>query len=329
MSVQNSQIKNILTSNKLRLAISNKCNLSCGYCHNEGQPHNEQERFISMDYIQTMVKWFCDNNVYVKSVNVTGGEPLLHSELISIIKEINRITDDIHINTNGVLLTKALIDTFLELNSIVMFGVDDISSGQTKPFVEPTTVSIEHIRSMIKYAARKSKVHINTVFSKFNYGKLDNLIDTFMDMGLESVKIIRLNDFDPRGLNEDAAVSEELKTNQMERDYFFDFRQKYIEKAWHYEVHPYLGRISVFLRKNDNTEFKILFCDDVCSSGACANMFTEIDALGNLMVCPKHHITSPIDFGGDFDSVCETISDGRNRMCDSFSNRYDLRGDQS
>lgn len=322
--------KDVIISDKLRIAITNQCNLSCFYCHNEGQPHCSEKQYLSLEYVKDLVNWFLKNDVYVQVVNITGGEPLLHKDLLAILDECSKLSKEIHLNTNATLLDAKKIDELKAHGaSDLKIGIDSIFAKQSKPNVYTSPIGIEKVLENIKYAASIMGVELNTVLTRHNYKDIDKMVDFAKNAGVRSIKIIQLNDFDPFKLNDKADVSIEKKTNDIStQNVYFEVRDKYLKQAYHYDWYPCKGRVSIFLKREDGSEFELLCCEDVCNSGACANMFTEIDSKGNLMVCPKFHVTKPIDFKADYETVKNTFKYGRDKMCDSFTNRYTLRENQ-
>ena len=106
-------IKNRLFINdKLRVPITNCCNFSCFYCHNEGQLHKQESSFMSLDFIKGLKSFITKNNVYINELNITGGEPLLHPNLLEIVALLKNVSNNLCIITNGSLLTKQKIDDF-------------------------------------------------------------------------------------------------------------------------------------------------------------------------------------------------------------------------
>ncbi len=322
--------KEVIISNKLRIAITNQCNLSCFYCHNEGQEHCSAKKYLSLEYIKQLSKWFVDNDVYVQVLNITGGEPLLHKDLIPILDECCKFTNIIHLNTNATLLTKEKIDE-LKAHGVtdIKVGIDSVFAKQSKPNIYTSPIGIEKVLENIKYANSIMGVELNTVLTHYNHQDIDKMIEFANEANVNSIKIIQLFDFDPYKYNDRNDKDKKLKTNDVKvQDYFFDVRKKYLDQAFHYDWYPSKGRVSVFLRREDGSEFELLFCEDVCDSGACGNMFTPIDADGNLMVCPKFHITRPIDFSKSFEEVNEVFAFGKNKMCNSFTNNFEIRDNQ-
>lgn len=55
----------LLIDNKLRLAITDSCNLSCFYCRNEGQHFYAKSNSLELPWIQSMADWFLKNNIYI------------------------------------------------------------------------------------------------------------------------------------------------------------------------------------------------------------------------------------------------------------------------
>ncbi len=311
----------LLIQDRLRIAITNTCNLSCFYCHNEGQELNCKARFLSLDYIKDMCKWFKDNNVYVKAVNITGGEPFLHPQLFDIIDEVKEITDDVRINTNGTLLSEAIIDKLIEHNvSTIKVGIDSLYTKQSKPNIYQSKHSIEHIIDMIKYANERMNVVLNTVVTKFNYTKIDEMIDFARSTRISRLKIIRLHNVDSRGFN-DKNVEDDLKTDQKEGEWYYYFYSRYIAQAVEVVNNRFKGRTDAIF----DDGFTIRFCEDICNFGACGNMFTEIDSCGNIIICPKYHISKSIDFKNDYRTVKNIIELSKKKMCNAKTNNFEMR----
>lgn len=95
----------ILPRNELRISITSLCNMKCVYCHNEG---NNNTAELSAELIEKLV--LKSLKYGLKSVRLTGGEPLLHKDIERICESIKKIDPNIKIglNTNGILIDKIL-----------------------------------------------------------------------------------------------------------------------------------------------------------------------------------------------------------------------------
>jgi GTP 3',8-cyclase len=99
----------------LRISVMDRCNFRCPYCmpkerfHEHYQFLNSHER-LSFDEIVRLSKLFAA--LGVRKLRLTGGEPLLRTNLADLIGDLTGIPgiDDIALTTNGVLLAKHAID---------------------------------------------------------------------------------------------------------------------------------------------------------------------------------------------------------------------------
>lgn len=89
----------------LRISVTNKCNLSCIYCHMEGEIPTGRE--MSVEEIIQICQAFYDLGVV--KVKITGGEPLLRKDIVEIVQNLPPFRE-ISIVTNGTLLSKLAHD---------------------------------------------------------------------------------------------------------------------------------------------------------------------------------------------------------------------------
>ncbi|MEE9379021.1 MAG: anaerobic ribonucleoside-triphosphate reductase activating protein [Candidatus Lokiarchaeia archaeon] len=73
------------------------CNLSCGFCHNKHLLNKEVGRDIGINELIDNVK----SNLLVSGVSISGGEPTLQNDLLSLCKELKKLDKYISIDTNG------------------------------------------------------------------------------------------------------------------------------------------------------------------------------------------------------------------------------------
>jgi len=99
----------------LRISVMDRCNFRCPYCMPKEQFHDNyrflktQER-LSFEEIVRLSRLFA--GVGVRKLRLTGGEPLLRTNLPDLIGDLNGIPgiEDIALTTNGVLLGKHAVD---------------------------------------------------------------------------------------------------------------------------------------------------------------------------------------------------------------------------
>ena len=89
----------------LRVSVTDRCNLRCVYCMPEaGLPWIDKRAILSYEEIEAIVRSAA--SVGVRSIRLTGGEPLVRRDLPDLVRRIASITviDDISIYTNALLL---------------------------------------------------------------------------------------------------------------------------------------------------------------------------------------------------------------------------------
>ncbi len=93
----------------LRVSVTDKCNLRCIYCMPErGLPWLPKSDILSYEEITALVS--AAASVGVRSVRLSGGEPLIRKNIERLVGEIAAIPgiDDIALSTNGLLLEEQL-----------------------------------------------------------------------------------------------------------------------------------------------------------------------------------------------------------------------------
>src|SRR5690554_7849599 len=73
------------------------CNFNCFYCHNRSLIQPEQQ---DLD-LQSVLSFLYKRRGLLEGVAVSGGEPLLHSDLNDFIKEIKQMDYAVKLDTNG------------------------------------------------------------------------------------------------------------------------------------------------------------------------------------------------------------------------------------
>lgn len=83
----------------IRISLTPACNLNCIYCHSEGEDSSRYR--MSAAEIAEILKVAAEFSI--RSVKFTGGEPLLRSDLLDIIRSVPDGMES-SLTTNGVLL---------------------------------------------------------------------------------------------------------------------------------------------------------------------------------------------------------------------------------
>ena len=76
------------TVTSVRISITQKYNLRCFYCHHEGEGSGEHIE-MAPEEIQRIVRVAASFGV--TKVKLTGGEPLLRSDILGIVRQIKGV----------------------------------------------------------------------------------------------------------------------------------------------------------------------------------------------------------------------------------------------
>jgi cyclic pyranopterin phosphate synthase len=90
----------------LRIAITQRCNLRCDYCHKEGEEHCARGTIEEMNVDEIVRIARIAVSLGIARIKLTGGEPLMRKDICEIIKGIAAIPDlkDLSMTTNGAML---------------------------------------------------------------------------------------------------------------------------------------------------------------------------------------------------------------------------------
>lgn len=303
-------INSLFIQDRFRISVTNCCNMSCYYCHNEGQGHLNATKFIDMKYIDCLVNFIVKNNIYVKKINVTGGEPLLHPDILTIIKKLSCISKDIKLNTNGILLNENMIINLKQAGLTAMnIGIDTLWNNQSKPNLYKQENNIEDLKKNLLFAKKFFNVSLNTVITYYNYDKIDDIIAFCIKNGLSKIKLIELINFDFWKNN---------LTNSEKSNYFMITLDKYCKNAKKITYYEDRGRYDILLKNG----FLIRFGEDYCRTHACGNLYSIINTNGEYVCCQKSGDSKFIDFTEPYEIVRQELVNCHQIICNNKNNSF-------
>ena len=173
----------------LRISVMDRCNFRCPYCMPKDQFH-ENYRFLksherlSFEEIVRLARLFA--SLGVNKLRLTGGEPLLRTNLADLVGDLTGIPgiEDIALTTNGVLLAQHAVD--LQANGLKRITVSlDTLDKELFARMSGGFAALDQVLSGIDaaIAAGLTPVKINAVIERgVNDHTALDLIDHFRGM---------------------------------------------------------------------------------------------------------------------------------------------------
>ena len=164
-------------------AITTKCNLSCRHCRGfpEGELSTERAKKLIAEIAELKPNWLI----------VEGGEPLLREDLFELLGLMQQRQLEVHLITNGMLLTPEIVATLKQLGVRVMISID----GATQATYETIRngASFERVVQSARYCVKQGLLEaINTVILKTNYTEIPGIFKLAASIGASMVTFIGL-----------------------------------------------------------------------------------------------------------------------------------------
>ncbi len=180
------------------LCLTYNCNLRCEMCDlpqrhlefkNKGlKPHSLDEWYEIIDDFY---------RIGCSAIAISGGEPLLHKDIIKIVKRIKKRKMVCQITSNGWFITEdmanQLINAGLDTISISIDGDEDKLHDKIRGVKGSFSKALEAINTLDRVRKKrlsKLKISISTVFGKSNYQNIENSIDILKKSGADRIGFI-------------------------------------------------------------------------------------------------------------------------------------------
>ncbi len=167
------------TISNVRIAVTSACDLRCIYCHREGEGENgctrdDRPSQMSKEEISELISVFAE--LGIKTIKITGGEPLLRPDLLDIIRSIPPHIES-SLTTNGTHLAKLAKDLKAAGLSRVNVSLDTMNRETYKKITGKDRLKdvLDGIDAAL--AAGLTPVKLNMVILK---GMNDHEIDDFL-----------------------------------------------------------------------------------------------------------------------------------------------------
>ena len=198
----------------LRVSVTDKCNLRCVYCMPEqGLPWMTHAEILRYEEIAAIVRVMA--GMGLKSIRLTGGEPLVRRDLPQLVQMLAEIPgiEDIALSTNAVLLREQAFDLRSAGVTRVNISLDSLRADRIDAISRrPGT----HARILDGIAAAEEAgfepIKINTVVMR---GRNDDELEDFAQITRERPWHVRFIEVMPVGENLDISAEEYVSSVEM------------------------------------------------------------------------------------------------------------------
>lgn len=198
----------------LRLSLTEACNYRCSYCLPDGYLADGRPKFLALEEIQRLVRAFASLGMH--KIRLTGGEPSLRKDLVSIIAAVSATpgVSKIAITTNGCLLPRHVAtwrDAGLTALNVSLDTLDPERFGAITGhdrFVEVT----EGVEQALELGF--DSVKLNAVLLR---GVNDDELPAWLDYLRERDIAIRFIELMQTGDNKDHFERHHVRADQMEQ----------------------------------------------------------------------------------------------------------------
>lgn len=177
-------------SMEITLIVTRLCNFKCPYCYEESE-----NKIMSQEIYDTVVEYIINkienNGINRVHISFFGGEPTLESKkIIQFMKKLNKRNSELRrpasinggITSNGYLLTKEIVDSFLECNikfyQITIDGFQE-THNKTRVLIDGTG-TWDKIISNVNYFKTKKDDFLVTIRGNVSPQMYEN-IDEWLD----------------------------------------------------------------------------------------------------------------------------------------------------
>jgi radical SAM protein with 4Fe4S-binding SPASM domain len=167
------------------LEITRRCNLRCPHCFVEGGTARGGE--LSTERILSLLDEWAEMGVF--SVVITGGEPTIHPDFLTIVEHAHALGFTISIASNGMALTEKVVESIPRDDVIISVSIDGIH-GQGVAKAETDFEFVTRRLLQLKHAGFNTSVMTTTTSQ--NSRDLSTIINWAVDhdVSLRSVPFV-------------------------------------------------------------------------------------------------------------------------------------------
>jgi radical SAM protein with 4Fe4S-binding SPASM domain len=176
----------------LFLEITRKCNLNCLHCGSDCLSEVNTAELTTDSWLK-IIDYICEHYSSEVTFVITGGEPLMHKDLLTIVSHIQQKKHRWGMVSNGMLLTKQMLSRLIDagLYSITI-SVDGMESAHNK--LRNHSFAYQKVLKAIEVVGQtdlKYKDAVTCVYPD-NLYELHSIAELLIENGITSWRLFRI-----------------------------------------------------------------------------------------------------------------------------------------
>ena len=188
-------IKEKIKISNLSVELTPRCNRFCSYCYNvwkgdKGYSAAEEREMLDGATWVVLITQVLEATG-LKTLQVTGGEPLLRSDLFSILRGIRGATEHLSLVTDGGLIDEECADNFKKIG--VSCVQPTLLAGHAVPHnhLKGTECFDQTLAAIGRLLKRKVPVSVAFVCTSQNYQYFQEMIELCFALGIQRIAFNR------------------------------------------------------------------------------------------------------------------------------------------
>mgnify|MGYP002625990350 CR=1 FL=1 len=274
-----------IKNNKLRIKVTNRCNMNCWFCHAEGSPGSEDVVLNAAlyDAIDTFKSVF-------QYAHITGGEPFQYPHLFELIELLSSHTYKLAITSNGLFVFNDYTLRILERIEYINISFHSLQSDYYSSLAHSNAGSsiVDQIANNIQNLISILPVRINTVVT--GDGELQHLNDMIhfaanIGCELKFVPELRTKELSIKAIEQILSVNGYKLYEKIRISPSSNLRERYINQAGH-----------IIEVKKLSPCFPDILCGGCDLVNQCNEGFSFLRLGGNPLYCQTCIKKSPIPY---------------------------------
>ncbi len=173
--------------NTIYFYLTEGCNLKCRHCWIEPKYTKDSSPELSLELFESIIQQAIP--LGLNRVKLTGGEPLLHSEILGIIDFIREQKLGLWLETNGLLCSEKIADAIASCGSAMVAVSLDAVDAELHDWVRGIDGAFEDAVTGIKNLVKAGVIpQIVMTIMRHNSGQIEKMVEFANSLGCGSVK---------------------------------------------------------------------------------------------------------------------------------------------